>query len=332
MSVQPVLEIENLNVQFHTHEGVVKAVNDLSYKVMPGETLGIVGESGSEKSVSSMAVMGLLPTPPAVIGSHSSIKVLGKEITSLNPAELAHYRGNVMSMIFQDPMTCLNPFVRIDMQMTEALIYHKKVSKREALKKAQDMLEYVQIPEAAARLKAYPHELSGGMRQRVMIAMALTCDPKLIFADEPTTALDVTVQSQIMKLFEDIQKKFDTAIVLISHNLGVISTQCDNILVMYGGQMMEYGTPEDIFENASHPYTIALKQSIPDLRPAENESTRLSAIDGLPPNMMKLPKGCPFGPRCSYKKDSCENDIPLKEVGARHQLRCTREGAGHVRT
>ena len=231
-----------------------------------------------------------------------------------------------MSMIFQDPMTCLNPYRRIDHQMTEALLFHKKVSKAEALKKAQEMLEYVHIPEAATRLKSYPHELSGGMRQRVMIAMALTCDPKLIFADEPTTALDVTVQAQIMKLFKDIQKRFNTSIVLISHDLGVISTQCDEVLVMYGGQMMEQGKPQDIFEKAAHPYTQALRRSIPDLRPKDNESPELEAIKGQPPNLMKLPPGCPFGPRCSYKTDSCEaGKIPTRTLSAEHTVRCTNE-------
>lgn len=328
---EPVLEIRNLKVEFHTHEGVVNAVNDLSYKVMPGETMGIVGESGSGKSVSSMAVMGLLPMPPAVIGPKSSIKVLGKEITGLTPQELRHFRGNVMSMIFQDPMTCLNPYRRVDRQMIEGLVYHKKVSKKEALKKAQEMLEYVHIPEAASRLKAYPHELSGGMRQRVMIAMALTCDPKLIFADEPTTALDVTVQAQIMKLFEDIKRKFNTSIVLISHNLGVIATQCRNILVMYGGQMMEYGTPEHIFERTSHPYTIALRRSIPDLHPQGDKKAKLDAIDGQPPNLMKLPPGCPFSPRCKYRFDDCEKpEIQARPLSGGHLVRCLKEGVENV--
>jgi len=320
---QPVLEVSNLTVEFHTHEGIVRAVNDLSYQVLPAQTIGIVGESGSGKSVSSMAVMDLLPKPPAVIGKSSSIKVLGKEITTLSAAEIRYLRGNVISMIFQDPMTCLNPYRRVDQQMIEGLVYHKKVSKKQALKKALDMLEYVHIPDAESRLKCYPHELSGGMRQRVMIAMALTCDPKLIFADEPTTALDVTVQAQIMKLFKDIQKKFNTAIVMISHDLGVIATQCENILVMYAGQMMEYGTPENIFEKASHPYTQALKKSIPDLYPKADETRLLKAIRGNPPNLMKLPAGCPFAPRCDFKESNCEQGlIASKNIGATHEMRC----------
>ena len=321
---EPILEVENLHVEFHTHEGVVKAVNGLSYKVMPGQTLGIVGESGSGKSVSSMAVMDLLPKPPAIIKPGSSIKIMGKEVTGLSPQELRHYRGNVMSMIFQDPMTCLNPYRRIDKQMIEAQVYHQGATKAEAFKKAQEMLEYVHIPDALTRLKSYPHELSGGMRQRVMIAMALTCDPKLIFADEPTTALDVTVQAQIMKLFKEIQEKFKTAIVLISHDLGVISTQCDEIVVMYAGQVMERGTPEDIFENPKHPYTLALKRSIPELYPEENESKTLYTIPGLPPNLMKLGNGCPFAPRCESVIDSCtEGIIPNINVKENHEARCS---------
>tara|TARA_B100000029_G_scaffold22464_1_gene22505 strand:- start:46 stop:1032 length:987 start_codon:yes stop_codon:yes gene_type:complete len=321
--VEPILEVNNLHVEFRTHEGIVKAVNGLSYKVMPGQTLGIVGESGSGKSVSSMAVMDLLPKPPAVIKPGSSIKIMGKEVTGLSPQELRHYRGNVMSMIFQDPMTCLNPYRRIDKQMIEAQIYHKGATKLEALKKAQEMLEYVHIPDAGTRLKSYPHELSGGMRQRVMIAMALTCDPKLIFADEPTTALDVTVQAQIMKLFKEIQEKFNTAIVLISHDLGVISTQCDEIVVMYAGQVMERGTPKDIFENPKHPYTLALKRSIPELYPEENEEKNLYTIPGLPPNLMKLGEGCPFAPRCESVKDHCKiESIDSFGINEGHEARC----------
>ena len=320
---EPILEVNNLQVEFRTHEGVVKAVNGLSYKVMPGQTLGIVGESGSGKSVSSMAVMDLLPKPPAIIMPGSSIKIMGKEVTGLSQKELRHYRGNVMSMIFQDPMTCLNPYRRIDKQMIEAQVYHKGASKKEALKKAQEMLEYVHIPDTLTRLQSYPHELSGGMRQRVMIAMALTCDPKLIFADEPTTALDVTVQAQIMKLFKEIQEKFNTAIVLISHDLGVISTQCDEIVVMYAGQVMERGTPQDIFEKPKHPYTLSLKRSIPKLYPEEHEEKTLYTIPGLPPNLMKLGKGCPFAPRCEQVQENCKiGSIDSFGINKGHEARC----------
>ncbi|MBP9673567.1 MAG: ABC transporter ATP-binding protein [Bacteriovoracaceae bacterium] len=317
-----VIDVKNLSIEFITHEGVVKAVNNLSYKIKPSQTLGIVGESGSGKSVSSMGIMDLLPKPPAVISPQSSVKLLGRELIGLNRRETRHMRGNIMSMIFQDPMTCLNPYRRIDHQMIEGLLYHQKISQKAALFKAQKMLEYVQIPEAERRLKNYPHELSGGMRQRVMIAMAMLTDPKLLFADEPTTALDVTVQAQIMQLFKNIRAEFQTAIVLISHNLGVIATQCENILVMYAGQMMEYGSPEKIFEKTAHPYTMALKKSIPDLYPKESETKILHTIKGNPPNLMQLESGCPFLKRCDFAKAECTGNIPVKQIGADHYSRC----------
>lgn len=321
--MENILTIQNLKVEFHTSEGIVRAVNQLNYQVNRGQTLGIVGESGSGKSVSAMAVMDLLPKPPAVIGEGSSIQFLGNELTKLPPKKIRQYRGNVMSMIFQDPMTCLNPYLRVDTQMIEAVIYHHKVSKQAALQKAREMLEYVHVPDAPHRLKAYPHELSGGMRQRVMIAMALTCDPQLIFADEPTTALDVTVQAQILKLFKEVQKGFETAIVLISHDLGVIATQCDQIIVMYAGQMMEEGTPAQIFEKTAHPYSQALKRSIPKLYPETTEEKELAAIGGSPPNLMHLGAGCPFADRCSHTKDICRQDpVPIKELGNGHRMRC----------
>lgn len=318
-----ILEVDNLGVSFHTHEGVVQAVNGLSYSLRRGETLGIVGESGSGKSVSSMAVMDLLPKPPSVISPESSIKISGREVIGLSKRETRAYRGNVVSMIFQDPMTCLNPYIRIDKQMIEGMIYHKGVSKKEALKKAQSMLEYVHVPDAMTRLKSYPHELSGGMRQRVMIAMALMNDPRLIFADEPTTALDVTVQAQIMKLLKQLQEKFETGIVMISHDLGVIATQSQKVLVMYAGQVMEYSAPDKLFESPQHPYTVALKKSIPDLHPKEGEADRLEAIDGLPPNLMQLGSGCPFAPRCKVAVEGClAGQIPIKEVSKGHWVRC----------
>ena len=317
------IELKDVKTSFFTHLGEVQAVRGVSYSLNKGEALGIVGESGSGKSVSSMAVMDLLPKPPARIASKSSIRILGKEIIGLSKKEMNYVRGNTVSMIFQDPMTCLNPYRRIDAQMIEGLVFHKGISKKEAIKKCADMLEYVHIPDPLKRISAYPHELSGGMRQRVMIAMALTCDPKLIFADEPTTALDVTVQAQIMKLFGSIQNNFDTSIVMISHDLGVIATQSDYILVMYAGQMMEFGTPEDVLERTSHPYTIALKRSIPKLNPEVGKKQELKAIKGNPPNLMKLAVGCPFAPRCEHATDQClGRDIPIKKVGEGHFVRC----------
>ncbi len=321
--MQPILEVLNLSVRFETHEGVVNAVNGLSYIVNAEKTLGIVGESGSGKSVSSLAVMDLLPKPPAVIDAKSSMKVLGQEVVGLSKRDILKLRGETVAMIFQDPMTSLNPYRRVDSQMIEGLKFHKNVSTKEALKKAETMLDYVLIPDAAARLRSYPHELSGGMRQRVMIAMSLMRDPRLLFADEPTTALDVTVQAQIMDLFQNIKNNFKTAIVMISHNLGVIATQCDEILVMYGGSMMEFGTPEDIFENSQHPYTIALKRSIPELYPKVGESQKLSAIKGNPPNLMNLPVGCPFAARCEHVTEKCRQGIiPVKKISETHSVRC----------
>jgi oligopeptide transport system ATP-binding protein len=308
---------------------MVKAVNDLSYQVREGETLGIVGESGSGKSVSSMAIMNLLPKPPAMIGQHSSVQFMGQELLKLSDREMRKFQGSDIAMIFQDPMTCLNPYRRVDHQLIEGLVFHKKVSRKEAIKKAERMLEYVNIPDAGKVLLRYPHELSGGMRQRVMIAMALIGDPKLIFADEPTTALDVTVQAQIMDLFKDIKQQFKAGIVMISHDLGLISTNCDHILVMYGGQMMEYGTPEDIFTSPKHPYTIALKESIPGLIASEDEPKYLPAIEGNPPNLLKLKPGCPFNDRCAFSQQDCQAaNIPLQSLGAVHQVRCTKENLG----
>ena len=317
---EEILKVRDLTVRFNTHEGIVRAVGGISYTVRKGQTLGIIGESGSGKSVSSMAVMGLIPMPPGEIADHSSINFMGRELSRLSTKELAPIRGQQISMIFQDPMTCLNPFLKIETQMIEALIHHKKVSKREALAKAQAMLEYVQVPDAGKRMKTYPHELSGGLRQRVMIAMALTCDPQMIFADEPTTALDVTVQAQILKLFREVKSSFDAGIVLISHDLGVVATECDHIIVMYAGRIVESGSPEEIFETPQHPYTQGLKASIPNI---DGEKTELAVIKGLPPDLRKLPDGCAFAERCSVVTDKCrKGDIPLKKMANGHEVRC----------
>ena len=317
---EEILKVRDLEVRFNTHEGIVRAVGGISYTVRKGQTLGIIGESGSGKSVSSMAVMGLIPMPPGEIADYSSINFMGRELSRLSTKELAPIRGQQISMIFQDPMTCLNPFLKIETQMIEALIHHKKVSKREALAKAQAMLEYVQVPDAGKRMKTYPHELSGGLRQRVMIAMALTCDPQMIFADEPTTALDVTVQAQILKLFREVKSSFDAGIVLISHDLGVVATECDHIIVMYAGRIVESGSPEEIFETPQHPYTQGLKASIPNI---DGEKTELAVIKGLPPDLRKLPDGCAFAERCPVVTDKChKGDIPLKTIASGHEVRC----------
>lgn len=324
MSDSPVLEVENLSVEFKTHEGIVRAVNNLSYKVMPGQTLGIVGESGSGKSVSSMAIMGLLPSSANVFtGSNGHVRIAGQDTLGLSDSKMRNLRGNTMSMIFQDPMTSLNPYRKIASQMIESILYHKKISKKEALKKAEELLDYVQLPDSAVSMRSYPHELSGGMRQRVMIAMSLMNDPRLIFADEPTTALDVTVQAQILDIFKEIQKKFKTAIVLISHDLGVIASECDDVLVMYAGRAMEVAGPKDIFETPKHPYTQALKKSIPTLH-AEVGEGALYTLSGNPPALLNMvEQGCAFAPRCEFAEQAClEGVINLNALENDRYNRC----------
>ncbi|MFC1669197.1 ABC transporter ATP-binding protein [Spirochaetota bacterium] len=321
--MKPVLEIKNLSVEFQTREGTINAVNGLSYNIGAGMTLGIAGESGSGKTVSSLAVMGLLHESTARIGKKSSIKISCEETRDMSKSRMREIRGNTVSMIFQDPMNSLNPYRRIDQQMIEGYIYHKKAGKKNALKKAFEMLEYVHIADVESVLRSYPHELSGGMRQRVMIATALTCNPSLIFADEPTSSLDVTVQSQIIKLFNKIQGELNTAIVFITHDLELISIISDYILVMYAGQMMEYGSPEDIFEKPLHPYTMALKKCIPKLHISGENNGLLHSIKGSPPDPMNLSAGCPFEPRCEFSKEACRlGDIPAKQLGNEHIMRC----------
>lgn len=324
MNNTPVIEVKNLFVEFKTHSGIVRAVNDLSYKVMPGQTLGIVGESGSGKSVSSMAVMGLLPkTANIYTGPGGYVRVNGKDILGLDGSQMRTLRGNTMSMIFQDPMTSLNPYRKISSQMIEAIMFHKNISKVDALKKATELLDYVQLPDANMSMNSYPHELSGGMRQRVMIAMALMNDPGLIFADEPTTALDVTVQAQILDIFKEIQTNFKTSIVLISHDLGVIASECDEVLVMYAGRAMEIADPNEIFMNPRHPYTQALKKSIPSLHASVDEGA-LYTLPGNPPALLNLKEeGCAFAPRCEFANDKClEGQIELSQIKTDHFNRC----------
>lgn len=317
---ETILDIQNLSVEFRTYEGAVAAVNGLDYTVKAGQTLGIIGESGSGKSVSSMAVMKLIPEPPGWINPVSSMSFMGRNLMTLSKHQMAKVRGNQISMIFQDPMTSLNPFLRIEAQMIEGLVHHQGVSKERAVKKALEMLEYVQVPDAAARMKAYPHELSGGMRQRVMIAMSLTSDPKLIFADEPTTALDVTVQAQILKLFSQMKRKFDASIVFISHDLEVIASESDCILVMYAGRVVESGPPELVFEDPKHPYTIGLKQSLPRIKGPRAE---LVPIAGLPPDLRRLPSGCAFADRCPFVEDDCrQGKIALRGLDDGRLVRC----------
>ncbi|MDH2273613.1 oligopeptide ABC transporter ATP-binding protein OppD [Moraxella porci] len=298
------LEVSDLKVKFATEDGLVTAVNGLNFKLNQGETLGIVGESGSGKSQTAFSILGLLAKNGRTEGS---IKFRDKELVGLPEHELNKIRANEIAIIFQDPMTSLNPFMKVGDQLSEVLVLHKGMSKAEAWEESIRMLDAVKIPEARKRIGMYPHEFSGGMRQRVMIAMALLCRPKLLIADEPTTALDVTVQAQIMALLNDLKRDFDTTIIMITHDLGVVAGTCDRILVMYAGRTMAYGKTEEIFYNPTHPYTIGLLGAVPRL---DNDSERLTTIPGNPPNLLNLPVGCPFVERCQYAMDICHSTPP----------------------
>ena len=299
------LEVHNLRVRFTTQDGEVEAVNGVNFSLAAGETLGIVGESGSGKSQTVLAIMGLL----AGNGQASGRVVFGgKDLLGMRTRELNAVRGANIGMVFQDPMTSLNPYMRISAQLTESLRAHRGMSQKEALARAIEVLDAVQIPDAKNRVHYYPHEFSGGMRQRVMIAMALLCKPQLIIADEPTTALDVTVQAQILQLLGNLQKDFGVAIILITHDLGVVAGLCDKVMVMYGGQVMESADRDAIFANPRHPYTRGLLKSVPRL---DVQGERLLTIPGNPPDLLHLPSGCPFSPRCANVQDICRQDRPL---------------------
>ena len=311
------LEVNNLKVEFDTADGVVSAVNNVSFSLDEGKILAIVGESGSGKSQTVFAMNGLLDHNGRASGS---VKFEGKEILNLPSRELNLIRAQKIAMIFQDPMTSLNPYVRVSEQMAEVLVHHQGVSKSDAIQQSINMLDAVKIPDAKNRIRMYPHEFSGGMRQRVMIAMSLLCHPKLLIADEPTTALDVTVQAQIMQLLADIQKEFGMSIILITHDLGVVAGNSDEMLVMYGGEVMEIGKTEHLYSNATHPYTQGLMSAVPRL---DDSADRLVTIPGNPPNMMLTPVGCPFSPRCKFAITTCSSQTPiLTKVNNDHYRAC----------
>lgn len=313
------LEVKNLKTSFKTHIGDVQSVRGVSFHLNKGEALGIVGESGCGKSVTMMTIMRLLGENAKI--EVETIKFNDKDLTNPNEKLMQTIRGNDMSMIFQDPMTSLNPLFTIGEQLTEHLIKHKKISKKEAREKAIKMLDMVGIPSPEKRLKQYPHEFSGGMRQRVMIAMSLICEPKLIIADEPTTALDVTIQAQILDLMKDLKEKLDTSIILITHDLGVVADLCSRINVMYGGLIIEEGTTEDIFYRSKHPYTWGLLRSVPN--PKSELKEKLIPIEGQPPDLLKPPVGCPFTARCDYAMKICKEKQPsLFDIAKGHKSAC----------
>ncbi len=320
-SASPLLEVRDLVAGFRIGGRLVKAVDGVSLKLHPGRTLGLVGESGSGKSVTSLAIMGLLPTPPSEV-TGAQMRYGDVDLLSLDAEERRRYRGRELAMIFQEPMTSLNPVYTVGEQIIEALRTHFPISHAEARKRAIAVLDLVRIPSPETRVDSFPHEMSGGMRQRAMIAMALACEPKLLIADEPTTALDVTIQAQILELLGDMQKRTGTAILLITHDLGVIAEVADDVAVMYAGKIVETSSVENLFADPQHPYTIGLLGSIPRL---EEDRIRLATIEGTVPNPAALPVGCRFHPRCPFANDRCRAEQPpLIEISSGHEVACWR--------
>jgi oligopeptide/dipeptide ABC transporter ATP-binding protein len=330
---EPLLQVKNLKTQFFTEEGVVNAVNDVSYDIMPGEILGLVGESGCGKTVSALSILRLIPMPPGKIVA-GEIFFEGEDILKMDEEEIRHIRGNKIGMIFQEPMTSLNPVLTIGRQLTETLELHLKMDKQAATQRAIELLEMVGIPEAKQRINDYPHQFSGGMRQRVMIAMALSCNPKLLLADEPTTALDVTIQAQILELLTRLTRELGTAVIIITHNMGVVARYADRVNVMYAGRVIESAAAPELYGNPRHPYTLGLMKSVPRLDQVRRE--RLDPIEGMPPDLIHQDAGCPFRPRCRFAVDRCkESNPPLVSVGEMHMAACfewerVRKGGGET--
>ena len=314
------MKVSGLATQFFTEDGIVKAVDGIEYDLEEGETLGLVGESGCGKSVSALSVLRLIPNPPGrIVGGEVMFE--GQDLLKLSEEDMRHIRGNRISMVFQEPMTSLNPILTIGRQITEPLELHMSMTQQQAEERAIELLGLVGIPDAAARINDYPHQFSGGMRQRVMIAMALSCSPKLLIADEPTTALDVTIQAQVLELMQRAAKEVGASLIVITHNLGVVARYADRVNVMYAGKIIERGTAEEIYKNPRHPYTVGLLQSVPRLDEPRRE--KLNPIEGMPPDLVDLPPGCSFRARCTYAVDRCAEEVPpLASVGEYHLAAC----------
>jgi oligopeptide/dipeptide ABC transporter ATP-binding protein len=307
MTNETILQVKDLKTYFHVDEGVVKAVDGVSFDLHKGETLGIVGESGSGKSVTNLSIINMIPNPPGKIMG-GEVLFDGNDLVKMSHSQLSSIRGNKISMIFQDPMTSLNPFLRISTQMIETIVLHQKLPKDKARAKAIEMLKLAGIPAPETRIDQYPHQFSGGMRQRVMIAMGLSCNPEILIADEPTSALDVTIQAQILELMKELSARLGTAVILITHSLGVVAGMCDTLCVMYAGRIVERGKTDAIFAEPKHPYTQGLIKSVPRLD--VESADRLTSIKGQPPNVIDLPDCCPFYPRCDFAKDICKSKYP----------------------
>ena len=313
------LIVKDLRTYFHTDDGIVRSVDGVDFTVLQGQTLGLVGESGCGKSITALSLLRLIPTPPGKIESGEMI-FQGENLLAFSEEEMRKIRGNRISMIFQEPMTSLNPVFTVGNQLAEAMQLHQGLSDKEAVEKSIEMLRLVGIPSPEKRVTQYPFELSGGMRQRVMIAMALSCKPSLLIADEPTTALDVTIQAQILDLLKKLQQEMGTSIIMITHDLGVVAETCDQVAVMYAGKIVEYGTADEILESPKHPYTQGLLKSLPRIEAGQE---RLEAIEGFVPSPFDMPTGCAFAPRCLYRIGRCEVEMPeLAEIGEGRQLRC----------
>jgi len=317
--VEPLLDVQELRTEFPTGDGLVHAVNGLSYNVMPGEAVGLVGESGCGKSVSALSILGLVAEPGRVVGGH--VLFDGRDLRAMNTDQIRRIRGNEIAMIFQDPMTSLNPVLSVRTQLTEPLKLHKGMDQSAADRRAIELLELVEVPAARQRLREYPHQFSGGMRQRVMIAMALACEPKLLIADEPTTALDVTIQAQILDILNKLRKEVGMALIMITHDLGVVAGLCDRINVMYAGYIVEHASTEELFANPRHPYTLGLLRSIPRMDAARK--SKLIPIEGFPPDLIRIGHQCPFQARCIYAVDRCLGENPsLESVAGAHKAAC----------